>query len=155
MISSGTQTWRNYNLIRVEPTASIFRDEWLKNRGDVIEGLNLADSHAIKQAVRIPVICTGGFQTASVIRNAIDTGQCDAVSIARSLVANNDLVQQFAAGADRPAVPCTYCNKCLVNVVKHPLGCYDETRFASRDAMIDQIYSVFRPAQTAASGGSQ
>jgi hypothetical protein len=34
--------------------------------------------------------------------------------------------------------------------VKHPLGCYDETRFASRDAMIDQIYSVFRPAQTAA-----
>jgi 2,4-dienoyl-CoA reductase (NADPH2) len=150
MISSGTQTWRNYNLIRVEPTASIFRDEWLKNRGDVIEGLNLADSHAIKQAVRIPVICTGGFQTASVIRNAIDTGQCDAVSIARSLVANNDLVQQFAAGADRPAVPCTYCNKCLVNVVKHPLGCYDETRFASRDAMIDQIYSVFRPAQTVA-----
>jgi 2,4-dienoyl-CoA reductase-like NADH-dependent reductase (Old Yellow Enzyme family) len=153
MISSGTQTWRNYNLIRVEPTASIFRDQWLKFRGDVIEGVNLADSHAIRQAVGIPVICTGGFQTASVIRNAIDTGQCDAVSIARSLVANNDLVQQFAAGADRPAVPCTYCNKCLVNVVKHPLGCYDETRFASRDAMIEQIYSVFRPAQTAASGG--
>jgi 2,4-dienoyl-CoA reductase-like NADH-dependent reductase (Old Yellow Enzyme family) len=153
MISSGTQTWRNYNLIRVEPTASIFRDQWLKFRGDVIEGVNLADSHAIKQAVGIPVICTGGFQTASVIRNAIDTGQCDAVSIARSLVANNDLVQQFAAGADRPAIPCTYCNKCLVNVVKHPLGCYDETRFASRDAMIEQIYSVFRPAQAAASGG--
>lgn len=153
MISSGTQTWRNYNLIRVEPTASIFRDQWLKFRGDVIEGVNLADSHAIKQAVGIPVICTGGFQTASVIRNAIDTGQCDAVSIARSLVANNDLVQQFAAGADRPAVPCTYCNKCLVNVVKHPLGCYDETRFASRDAMIEQIYSVFRPAQAVAWGG--
>ncbi len=150
MISSGTHTWRNYNLIRIEPTASLFRNQWLKNRGDVIEGLNLPDAHAIKQAVQIPVLCTGGFQTASVIRQAIDGGQCDAVSIARPLVANNDLVEQFAAGADHPAVPCTYCNKCLINAVKNPLGCYEESRFASREAMIEQIYSVFHPPQFAA-----
>ncbi|MCU1275702.1 MAG: oxidase [Bryobacterales bacterium] len=153
MISSGTHTWRNYNLIRMEPTASIFRHEWLKNRGDIIEGINLPDAHAIKQAVNIPVLCTGGFQTASVIRKAIDEGQCDAVSIARSLVANNDLPQQFAAGAERPAVPCTYCNKCLINAVKNPLGCYDETRFPSREAMIDEIYSVFRPPQFSTAAG--
>jgi 2,4-dienoyl-CoA reductase (NADPH2) len=152
MISSGTHTWRNYNLIRVEPTASIFRDQWLKNRGDVIEGLNLPDAEAIKRAVAIPVICTGGFQTASVIRKAIDGGRCDAVSIARSLVANNDLVMQFAAGVDRPDVPCTYCNKCLVNAVKNPLGCYEEVRFASHDAMVAQIYSVFHAPEAAAAG---
>jgi 2,4-dienoyl-CoA reductase-like NADH-dependent reductase (Old Yellow Enzyme family) len=152
MISSGTKTYRNYNLVRVEPTASIFHDEWIKNRGEVIEGLNLPDANAIKAAVGIPVICTGGFQTASVIRAAIDGGKCDAVSIARSLVANNDLVKQFAAGADRPAVPCTYCNKCLVNAVKNPLGCYEESRFASRDEMIAQIYSVFQPPEFAAAG---
>jgi 2,4-dienoyl-CoA reductase-like NADH-dependent reductase (Old Yellow Enzyme family) len=152
MISSGTQTYRNYNLIRAEPTATIFHDEWVKNRGDIIEGLNLADANAIKAAVGIPVICTGGFQTASVIRAAIDGGKCDAVSIARSLVANNDLVKQFQAGADRPAVPCTYCNKCLVNAVKNPLGCYEESRFASRDEMIAQIYSVFNPPEFAAAG---
>ena len=46
----------------------------------------------------MPVICTGGFQTASVIRKAIADGQCDAVSMARPLVANNDLVKQFAGG---------------------------------------------------------
>src|SRR5258706_4952191 len=61
MISSGTHTFRNYNLIRVEPTATLFRNQWLKNRGDVIEGLNLPDANAIKQAVGIPVLCTGGF----------------------------------------------------------------------------------------------
>jgi 2,4-dienoyl-CoA reductase-like NADH-dependent reductase (Old Yellow Enzyme family) len=71
----------------------------------------------------------------------------------RSLVANNDLVKQFAAGADRPAVPCTYCNKCLVNAVKNPLGCYEESRFASRDEMIAQIYSVFQPPEFQAAGG--
>jgi 2,4-dienoyl-CoA reductase (NADPH2) len=32
-----------------------------------------------------------------------------------------------------------------VNVVENPLGCYEESRFASRDAMIAQIMSVFRP----------
>jgi 2,4-dienoyl-CoA reductase-like NADH-dependent reductase (Old Yellow Enzyme family) len=154
MISSGTKTFRNFNLVRVEPTATIFHDEWVKNRGEIIEGLNLPDANAIKAAVGIPVICTGGFQTASVIRAAIDGGKCDAVSIARSLVANNDLVKQFQAGADRPAVPCTYCNKCLVNAVKNPLGCYEESRFASRDEMIAQIYSVFNPPEFAAAGGT-
>ena len=89
-------------------------------------------ARAIKQAVTVPVICTGGFQTASVIRQAIERGDCDAVSAARPLVANRDLVLQFKAGADKPASPCSYCNKCLVNVVESPLGCYDQT--ASRRA---------------------
>ena len=80
------------------------------------------------------------------IREAIRQQFCDAVTIARPLIANNDLVQQFAAGMGRPARPCTYCNKCLVNAVENPLGCYDETRFDSREAMIAQIMSVFTPA---------
>ena len=94
----------------------------------------------------MPVICTGGFQTASFIREAITRGDCDAVSAARPLVANNDLVNMFAQGLDTAPKPCTYCNKCLVNVVENPLGCYDETRFDSRDEMIRQIMSVFTPA---------
>ena len=67
------------------------------------------------------------------------------VSAARPLVANNDLVEVFRRGQDRADKPCTYCNRCLVNVVENPLGCYDETRFPSRDAMVAQIMSVFDP----------
>jgi tRNA-dihydrouridine synthase len=102
-------------------------------------GINLPDARAIKKAVSVPVICTGGFQTASVIQNAISDGSCDAVSIARPLIANNDLVKMFAQGLDRAPQPCTYCNKCLVNVVENPLGCYEESRFKSREEMIEQI----------------
>jgi hypothetical protein len=91
------------------------------------------------------VICTGGFQTASVIAAAIQRGDCDVVSIARPLIANNDLVQIFARGQDRADRPCTYCNRCLANVIEHPLGCYDETRFPSRAAMLADVMSVFRP----------
>jgi 2,4-dienoyl-CoA reductase-like NADH-dependent reductase (Old Yellow Enzyme family) len=91
------------------------------------------------------VICTGGFQTASVIAKALERGDCDAVSAARPLIANNNLVEIFRSGKDRPDKPCTYCNRCLVNVVENPLGCYEESRFPSREAMIAQIMSVFDP----------
>jgi 2,4-dienoyl-CoA reductase (NADPH2) len=37
-----------------------------------------------------------------------------------------------------------------VNVVENPLGCYDERRFPSRQAMVEQIMSVFRPEPFAA-----
>ena len=147
LASSGTNTFRNLLLFRNDLTAALFRKQW-EDAGvpkDQIEGLSLPDSRLIKQAVTVPIICTGGFQTASVIRKAIDSGDCDAVSMARTLVANNDLVRQFAAGRDTAEEPCTYCNKCLVHVVEHPLGCYDETRYPSREAMLQEVMSVFHP----------
>jgi 2,4-dienoyl-CoA reductase (NADPH2) len=54
-------------------------------------------------------------------------------------------VQQFARGIGRPARPCTFCNNCLVNAPENPLGCYDESRYPSREAMVAEILSVYRP----------
>jgi 2,4-dienoyl-CoA reductase-like NADH-dependent reductase (Old Yellow Enzyme family) len=147
LVSSGANTFRNFLLFRGSVTGEVFKQQWL-DAGvppDRIEGLNLPDARAIKQAVSVPVLCTGGFQTASVIRDAITRGDCDGVTIARPLVANNDLVNQFAAGRDRAERPCTYCNKCLVHVVEHPIGCYEESRYNSRDEMVAEIMSVFHP----------
>jgi 2,4-dienoyl-CoA reductase-like NADH-dependent reductase (Old Yellow Enzyme family) len=146
MISNGEGTLRNFLLFN-GVSGQIARRAWNRAAGppDEIEGKNLPDSRAIKQAVNVPVICTGGFQTASVIAKAIERGDCDAVSAARTLIANNDLVEIFRRGQDRADKPCTYCNRCLVNVVENPLGCYDESRFPSRDAMVAQIMSVFHP----------
>ena len=146
MLSSGKNELRNYLALRSAPTAKLYTAMWNAARGNVIEGINLPESRAIRKAVKIPVICTGGFQTASVIRAAIADGSCDAVTIARPLIANNDLAHLFAGGADRAPKPCSYCNKCLVNVLENPLGCYDETRFASREEMVATIMSVFDPA---------
>ena len=148
LISSGSLALRNYLLFMGRFTSALFKERWETARGprDRIEGINLPDARAIKQAVgTIPVLCTGGFQTAAIIETAIARGDCDAVSIARPLIANNDLVQQFERGIGRPANPCTYCNKCLVNAPENPLGCYEETRFPSRDAMVQEILSVYRP----------
>jgi 2,4-dienoyl-CoA reductase (NADPH2) len=145
MISSGDRAFRNYLLFRSLP--AVARRQWIDAapQAQNIEGANLPDARRVKAAITVPVICTGGFQTASVIAGAIRRGDCDAVSIARPLIANNDLVQVFTRGQDRPERPCTYCNKCLVNVVENPLGCYEPSRFASHEAMVAQIMSVFNP----------
>jgi 2,4-dienoyl-CoA reductase-like NADH-dependent reductase (Old Yellow Enzyme family) len=149
MLSSGVSTFRNYLLFRYRMLRPIFRWLWFRiSRGLPIEGVSLDEAREIKQAVSIPVINTGGFQTASFIRAAIESGAVDGVSIARSLIANNDLVRQWAAGRDRPERPCTYCNKCLVNAPKNPLGCYEEIRFPNREAMIEEIMSVYRARPT-------
>ena len=144
MISSGVHAFRNYVLFRLWPINRIMQRRWQRPL-DAVEGALLADAAAIKRAVSIPVLCTGGFQTASVIERALREGDCDAVTIARPLVANNDLVRMFAEGHDRAPRPCSYCNKCLFNVLENPLGCYDESRYSSREEMIREIYSVFDP----------
>jgi 2,4-dienoyl-CoA reductase-like NADH-dependent reductase (Old Yellow Enzyme family) len=144
LISSGIHGFRNYLLYRTPLVNRLMQRRWERSE-DEVEGANLPDARAIKEAVSIPVLCTGGFQTASVVRDALSSGLCDAVTIARSLVANPDLLDVWRAGHDRPERPCSYCNKCLFNLLENPLACYDERRFDSREAMIAAAYAVFDP----------
>jgi len=145
VIPSGESAFRTYLLFRNLP--DLARRQWNQAapHAEEIEGQNLPDARLVKSAVAVPVICTGGFQTASVIAAALERQDCDAVSIARPLIANNDLVEIFRRGQNRADRPCTYCNRCLANVVKNPLGCYEEARYPSREAMLAQIMSVFDP----------
>lgn len=146
MLASGSLTLRNYLLFRFKALRPIFDAIWNRTKAKIVEGVSVEESRAIKQRVTIPVICTGGFQTASCIREVINNDYCDAVSIARGLMANNDLVKQFAQGLDRPHKPCTYCNRCLIHVLADPLGCYDVTRYdGDYNAMIREVMSVFTP----------
>ena len=155
MLSSGAYTLRNLLIFRTPGVNQLWRRWWRRSGPKNPEGAILSDSRAIKQAVDVPVLCTGGFQTASVIRGAIERGDCDGVTIARPLVANNDLALLFAQGHDRAPRPCTYCNRCLVNVIMNPIGCYEERRYASREDMVRQILSVFDADAPPANGDSR
>jgi 2,4-dienoyl-CoA reductase (NADPH2) len=147
MLSSGRYTFRNYLMFRTPPFNKLFAWIWRRRARKLgVEGINLPLARAIKAAVSVPVICAGGFQTASVIEGAIADGSTDGVSIGRPLIANPDLVNLFAAGHDRAPQPCTYCNKCLINFVENPLGCYEESRYESRDEMVRHIMSVYEGA---------
>lgn len=153
LIASGDHTFRNFVLFRYPWLNWILRRLWYQQQEfrvdgklvpERVEGINADESEVIKQAVTIPIVCNGGFQTASRIRQSIRSGQCDAVSMARPLLANPDLPQTFAAGRDRAAKPCSYCNKCLANVVEHPLGCYDVERYdGDEQRMLAEVMSIF------------
>jgi 2,4-dienoyl-CoA reductase-like NADH-dependent reductase (Old Yellow Enzyme family) len=143
MIPSGKLSFYNYLTFRYKIFWPLIKWLWTRRQPEVREGINLDECRAIKRAVQIPVLCTGGFQTASLIRSAIEDKFCDGVTIARPLMANPELPKMFAVGFDRPPKPCTYCNKCLAHVLTDPLGCYDESRYPSYDAMIADIMSIF------------
>lgn len=144
VLDSGSHTLRNYVFFRFPLLRPITRWLWARTQGPVVEGINLPSAQAIKRAVQIPVLCTGGFQDARLIRRALADGACDAVSIARPLIATPDLPKVFASGRDLPERPCTFCNRCLINVLENPLGCYEVSRFdGDYDRMIRQVMGFF------------
>lgn len=155
MLSSGIHTHRNYDMMRNPILRRVFLSLWhrTQERPEHIEGALTKEARAIRDSIRrvrsdVPVICTGGFQTASKISAVIERGDCDAVSIARPLIANNDLVRYFERGEELPQRKrCTYCNRCLLNALENPLACYEPVRFDyDYDAMAKEALSVFRPA---------
>lgn len=147
MLSWGKAAFRNYLLFRYRILRPLFLMLWNRMKRRDVEGVNLRDSRFIKRHVKVPVLCTGGFQTASLISKAIREGMCDAVTVTRALIANPDLVKIFAQGKDRPDEPCTYCNKCLVNILEYPMGCYELSRYrGDYEKMLGEIMSVFEPA---------
>ncbi|MGH6924128.1 MAG: NADH:flavin oxidoreductase [Propylenella sp.] len=154
MLSSGMNTHRVYSFFRNPLKRPIFNYLWERTQEslDRIEGANLADCRAIRDVIRpiasdIPVICTGGFQTGQKIADAIERGDCDAVTIARPLIANNDMVRYFERGEEIPEkLRCTYCNKCLINILENPLACYELKRFdGDYDRMIGEAMTVYQP----------
>lgn len=152
MRNSGVRAVMNDLVFRSRALGRAFRWLWRRRRGPLVEGINLRYAREVKKFARVPVLCTGGFQHANVIGGALRAGWCDAVAIARPLIANPDLPQilERQNGPD-PGRECTYCNKCLLHDLENPLGCYELARYAGAtfeekyEAMMRSVMSVFDP----------
>jgi 2,4-dienoyl-CoA reductase-like NADH-dependent reductase (Old Yellow Enzyme family) len=102
-------------------------------------GVNLEDAQRFRQEVGLPIIANAGFQERSYVEQALTSGSCDMVSMARPLLANPELPQLFRQGIEKPEKPCTFCNRCTVLTTLFPLGCYEPKRFRSTEEMEKQI----------------
>ena len=157
MLSQGVRTHLNYWVFNHKIPAKLFQALWRWRRGSIIEGINAAYSKELREDIRqvdptVPVLCTGGFQHADKIAQAIRSGACDGVTIGRPLIANNDLPKiLYEANGPTEDKACTYCNKCLINDLENPLGCYELSRYEGStfeekwDNMIAEVMSVFDP----------
>lgn len=99
---------------------------------------------AIRRVVNIPVIANGGFQDRDVIEAALGEKKCDMVAIARPLLANPDLLDQLTH-ANTPQRPCSFCTLCCAYTAVFPLGCYDQRRFETQEAMLNQVLAWCSP----------
>jgi 2,4-dienoyl-CoA reductase-like NADH-dependent reductase (Old Yellow Enzyme family) len=148
MMASGARSYFNYTLFHFRTLRPLFLYFWNRTKKDrPIEAVCADEARAIKESVKIPVINTGGYQDGRVIRRVLSEGYADAVSIARPLIANPDLPKILQRGQDLPDKPCSFCNRCLLNAIANPLGCYDERRFSDRDEMIREVMSVYDDPQ--------
>jgi len=89
------------------------------------------------------VIANGGFQCRDIMEEALrdhvvthdgiekKAPKCDLIAIARPLLANPDLLEQFDKDRKKnsPDNPCSWCNHCCSRTAVLPLGCYDIGRF--------------------------
>jgi 2,4-dienoyl-CoA reductase (NADPH2) len=157
MLSSGVRTRFNYAIFSNSITGPLFRWLWRFRRGKVIEGINAAYAKYLRDEISkidptVKFLCTGGFQHAANIAGVIRDGSCDGVSIGRPLIANNDLPKILRiANGPISQKECTYCNKCLVNDLANPLGCYEVSRYDGDtfdekwEALIEDVMSVYQP----------
>jgi len=147
MASAGVRGYLNYTVFHFKTLRPIFRWLWNRTKKDFpLEGVSADYCKEIKKNVSIPVLNTGGYQDGKLIRKVISEGYCDGVAIARPLIANNDLPKILQAGKDLPDKPCSFCNRCLINAVANPLGCYDLDRYdGDREAMLKEVMTVFHP----------
>jgi 2,4-dienoyl-CoA reductase-like NADH-dependent reductase (Old Yellow Enzyme family) len=186
LIDSGTKTWRTYLAFRYRPSRALSRIGWertireklyasgidflwgrqrprkgVDSAARNLEGINRTAAREIRIAITdksVPVLCTGAFQTLGGIRDAITSGDCDAVTMVRPLLANPDLPKLIlaaeAAGSQayEPDEPCSLCNRCLLAAPEFPVGCLDDRRYEQRypdpaqryDAMIKELFALYQ-----------
>ncbi len=80
-------------------------------------------AHAVKAAVRIPVIGVGRVEP-DVADREIAAGRIDFVAMGRKLLADPDLPNKLAAGDVKSVRPCIYCYVCVSKIfMSSPMVC--------------------------------
>ena len=88
-----------------------------------ITNYNVDAASKIKKAVGIPVMVVGGIRKDSDIREIINEGKADLVSMSRPFILEPDIVNKLSGGLQSEA-KCISCNYCLMGCEKRPMRCY-------------------------------
>lgn len=127
----GFSTTRKRIALTTAPLLEAFAS-WTAPKG---EGYNLPFARQFKEALRIPVITNGGFVSRQAMESAVLSGQTDAVSCARALIADPYLYRHLYL--PEPAAPvCQYCNQCIARLGAHPVDCYENVMAVRRKQML-------------------
>jgi hypothetical protein len=111
------------------------------------EGFNAHLARRFKEALDIPVVCVGGWQHRDAIERALADGDCDAVSMARGMIADPLLYRHLLEdGSGKPS--CVYCNACVGRAGGMPTDCYHPGVRGERDSVLREEIGWRRVAGT-------
>jgi 2,4-dienoyl-CoA reductase-like NADH-dependent reductase (Old Yellow Enzyme family) len=81
----------------------------------------LDDAHAVRKAVRVPLVLLGGIVSSDNMRQAMEEG-FDFVALGRALIADPDLVLRIQRG-EAARTRCIQCNRCVAEIDRDGVRC--------------------------------
>ena len=88
---------------------------------------NLESAKEIKARVNIPVFVVGGVTEPKTMKEIVEKGSADYISLCRALIADPKFPEKVRA--DSPELSrCIHCNLCIGYMYNKPLRCYHGQR---------------------------
>lgn len=117
------------------------------------EGTFLAAAAQVRAAVDVPVVAVGRISAPSTAEAALSRGDCDAVAVARALLADPEWVEKAAAGADAAIRPCIATVQGCAGMLQHsePISCSVNPE-VGREAL-PRLVAAARPGRVTVAGG--
>jgi len=90
---------------------------------DIPAGSLVYLSRGIKETVKIPVACVGGFTMPDHMEAVLANGDADFILLGRALLADPDLAAKMAANREDSIRPCILCNNCRRRDLRPEINC--------------------------------
>jgi len=81
----------------------------------------------IKREVNVPIFVVGGITDPALMKDIIDSGDADYISLSRSLIIDPFFPRKIAKGSEISSA-CIHCNLCIFYTELGPLRCYHGNR---------------------------
>ena len=113
----------------IEVSAGIFEDGGSTMFGDnpigarPSQAFNRHAARALKRNVNTPVMLVGGITDPKIMREIVESGDADYISMCRAMISDPALPRKILEGKFEPA-RCIQCNLCSGYCATRPLRCY-------------------------------
>jgi len=140
-VSCGTISYSMFNMVRGDvPTEEIISTYplWrqilgkmllkkMEGKFDLEEGYNLEAAKLIKPVIgEIPLLVVGGLRKVAHMKEVIENGFSDFISMSRPFIREPNIVNRIRDGK-AGAVACVSCNKCFAAAANYmPVYCYNK-----------------------------
>jgi 2,4-dienoyl-CoA reductase-like NADH-dependent reductase (Old Yellow Enzyme family) len=106
----------------VEISEGIEEEPFHHIRPDAKNPYYIEECREARRAISKPLILVGGMRELADIKNVVDDGLADAVSMCRPFIMDQHLVQKFRLGTITKS-DCTSCNQCIREMHNQNLHC--------------------------------